>query len=202
MRSVHKKKLRAFHLPALAALLVLPASFAPAQMQTLPAQMQTVTTPPVDAVAITVTRLGPYPNTVTHTNTPFVLDVSNRSGLLEDAYSLLPAVQQSATPQNATQESTGQQDAAQQDPAQQESVEQNTAQQDTAQPDTAQADTTQQDSAPQNAAPQPSVPHLLDLHSTQTQQHDHQTIQLAPGNYQLQFQSHPDWVVNITITAN
>jgi hypothetical protein len=42
---------------------------------------------------------------------------------------------------------------------------------------------------------------FLDLHSTALRQRDHQIIKPLPGNYQLLFKAHPDWVVNITITA-
>jgi hypothetical protein len=196
-KSTNESKPWKFRLPALAAVLVLAAPFAPAQMQTVPAQIQTVNTPPADAIAITVTRFGPYPNTITHANTPFVLDVSNRSGLLEDTYSLLPAVRQTGVLQGTAQQDTTQPDSTQPDATQPDAAQQSTGQRDTAPQGATQPDTTQQ-----STAQQPSVPHLLDLHSTQTQPHDHQTIQLAPGNYQLQFYSHPDWVVNITITAN
>ncbi len=43
---------------------------------------------------------------------------------------------------------------------------------------------------------------LLDLHSTVTKQRDTKLLNPLPGSYQLRFQAHPDWVVDITITAN
>lgn len=50
-----------------------------------------------------------------------------------------------------------------------------------------------------SATPATSV---LDLHSTPTQHRDHEMIKLLPGDYELRFLSHPDWVVSTTITAN
>ncbi|MGH9436536.1 MAG: hypothetical protein ACRD22_01245 [Terriglobia bacterium] len=47
-----------------------------------------------------------------------------------------------------------------------------------------------------------ALPSLLDLHSTHRKQRDHRVIDPLPGNYQLRFHSHPQWVVNITITGN
>jgi hypothetical protein len=44
----------------------------------------------VDAIAIVITRFGPYPAAVTHPAAPFLLFVVNRSGLLEDTFSLIP----------------------------------------------------------------------------------------------------------------
>jgi hypothetical protein len=44
----------------------------------------------VDAVAIVVTRFGPYPAAVTHPAAPFLLFVVNRSGVLEDTFLLIP----------------------------------------------------------------------------------------------------------------
>jgi hypothetical protein len=46
------------------------------------------------------------------------------------------------------------------------------------------------------------LPSLLDLHSTAAKQRDHALICPLPGSYHLVFQSHPDWIVNVTITAN
>lgn len=43
---------------------------------------------------------------------------------------------------------------------------------------------------------------LLDLHSTANGQRDQHLIRPLPGNYELRFRSHPEWVVDITITAN
>lgn len=42
---------------------------------------------------------------------------------------------------------------------------------------------------------------LLALHSTHRKQRDHKLLDPLPGEYQLRFLSHPDWVVNITITG-
>jgi hypothetical protein len=117
---------------------------------TLWGQLQSVnlqSTDQVDAVAIVVTRFGPYPAAITHSQMPFLLCVVNRSGILEDTFSLLlkPAVA---------------------------------------------------------ANPAGAAASLLDLHSTSSRQRDSQLIKAFPGNYQLVFKSHPDWVVNITITAN
>lgn len=100
----------------------------------------------VDAVAITVTRFGPYPTLVTRPQGPFVLAVVNRSGVLDDTFSLV------LKPSDAT-----------------------------------------------GSTPASS---LLDLHSTHSKQRDHQLINPLPGSYQLLFKSHPDWVVDIAITAN
>lgn len=108
-------------------------------------KLQSGTTP--DAIAIVVTRFGPYPASITHSPGPFLLYVVNRSGILEDTFSLVSNPSGAATPPS-------------------------------------------------------SFTSLLDLHSTGSHQRDHQIIQPLPGNYQLLFKSHPDWVVNITITAN
>ncbi len=105
-------------------------------------QMQTVTGPPADAVAITVSRFGPYPAAISHVTTPFIIAVVNRSGVLDDTFSLL------------------------------------------------------------QIDGQKNRHGILDLHSTQSKQRDHQTIDLLPGDYELRFKSHADWVVNITITEN
>lgn len=99
----------------------------------------------VDGVAIVVTRFGPYPTAFSHPAAPFLLSVVNRSGVLEDTFSLV------LKPSSET-----------------------------------------------NAAPAS----LLDLHSTATRQRDHQIIKPLPGDYQLLFKAHPDWVVNITISGN
>lgn len=99
----------------------------------------------VDAVAIVVTRFGPYPASFSQPAAPFLLSIVNRSGVLDDTFSLI------VKPAAAT------------------------------------------DAAPTS---------LLDLRSTPTRQRDHQILKPLPGNYQLRFQSHPDWVVDITITAN
>ena len=99
----------------------------------------------VDAVAIVITRFGPYPAAFTHSAAPFLLLVVNRSGVLEDTFSLLPK------------------------PV---------------------------------AGVAASATSLLDLHATASRQRDHQLINPVPGIYQLVFKSHPDWIVNITITAN
>lgn len=114
-----------------------------AQLQT--PNLQSTAKP--DAIAIVVTRFGPYPASITHSLAPFLLSVVNRSGVLEDTFSLV------ANPSGA-------------------------------------------------ATPPSSFTSLLDLHSTASRQRDHQIIQPLPGNYQLIFKSHPDWVVNITITGN
>ncbi len=113
------------------------------QLQT--PKLQSGTTP--DAIAIVVTRFGPYPASITHSQSPFLLSVVNRSGVLEDTFSLTANVSRALTPPS-------------------------------------------------------SVASLLDLHSTASRQRDHQIVQPLPGKYQLLFKSHPDWVVNITITAN
>jgi hypothetical protein len=99
----------------------------------------------VDAVAIVVTRFGPYPAVFAHPASPFLLSIVNRSGTLEDTFSLI------LKPSTAS----------------------NTA-----------------------------AASLVDLHSTATRQRDHQIVKPLPGHYQLLFQSHPDWVVDITITGN
>lgn len=99
----------------------------------------------VDAVAIVVTRFGPYPASFSHPAAPFLLSVVNRSGVLEDTFSLIikPSSETNAQPAS-----------------------------------------------------------LLDLHSTATRQRDHQIIKPLPGEYQLRFKSHPEWAVDISITAN
>jgi hypothetical protein len=102
----------------------------------------------VDAVAVVVTRSGPYPQTIEHRTGPILLAVVNRSGLIVDTFSLVQAPV------------SGQ------------------------------------------AASSAAAPSLLDLHSTATKQRDSQLIDPLPGSYQLRFLSHPDWVVDITITAN
>lgn len=59
---------------------------------TLWGQLQTVNllaTDQVDAVAIVVTRFGPYPASVMHSQAPFLLFVVNRSGTPEDTFSLV-----------------------------------------------------------------------------------------------------------------
>jgi len=114
-----------------------------AQLQT--PNLQSAAKP--DAIAIVVTRFGPYPTSITHSPTPFLLSVVNRSGVLEDTFSLV------ANPSGAV-------------------------------------------------SPLSAFTSLLDLHSTASRQRDHQIIQPAPGDYQLVFKSHSDWVVNIAITAN
>jgi hypothetical protein len=111
------------------------------QLQT--PNLQSGTTP--DAIAIVVTRFGPYPAAFTHPAAPFLLLVVNRSGVLEDTFSLLPK------------------------PV---------------------------------AGIAAAATSLLDLHATASRQRDHQLINPLPGNYQLVFKSHPDWIVNITIPAN
>jgi hypothetical protein len=111
-------------------------------------QLQTVnlqTGDKVDAVAIVVTRFGPYPASFSHPAAPFLLSVVNRSGVLADTFSLI------LKPSTAS--------------------------------DTAAAS-------------------LLDLRSTANRQRDHQIVKPLPGSYQLRFKSHPEWVVDITITAN
>jgi hypothetical protein len=42
---------------------------------------------------------------------------------------------------------------------------------------------------------------LLDLHSTLQKQHDSAVIAPLPGAYQIVFQSHPNWHVDLTVTA-
>jgi hypothetical protein len=110
-------------------------------------QLQTVNlqgSDKVDAVAIVVTRFGPYPAAFSHPASPFLLSIVNRSGILEDTFSL-------------KLKPSGAGDAA---------------------------------------------ASLVELHSTASRQRDHQIVKPLPGNYQLFFQSHPDWVVDITITGN
>ncbi len=46
-----------------------------------------------------------------------------------------------------------------------------------------------------------SVASLFDLHSDNTKHRDRAIIQPEPGQYELHFKSHPDWIVSITITA-
>lgn len=61
---------------------------------TLWGQLQPVNlqaTDQVDAVAIVVTRFGPYPASITHSQAPFLLSIVNRSGILEDTFSLVLA---------------------------------------------------------------------------------------------------------------
>jgi hypothetical protein len=126
-------------------LLLLPSATALAQLQTPNVQASTH----VDAVAITVTRFGPYPTSITRPQGPFVLFIVNHSGALADTFSLVlkPPASAATTTQGA-------------------------------------------------------LSSLLDLHSTLIKQRDHQLIDPLPGNYQLRFLSHPNWVVNITIDAN
>ncbi len=104
----------------------------------------------VDVLPIVVTRFGPYPASVTRSQGAFVLAVVNRSGILEDTYSLVLAPAAGAAA-----------GSAQTPPAS-----------------------------------------LLGLHSTSSKQRDHQLINPKPGDYQLLFLSHPDWVVTIAISAN
>lgn len=84
MKSIpgNDKKFRLRYFLAWGALLLTPAAVAWCQLQT-------PTGPPVDAIAITVTRFGPYPAAITHANTPFIIAVVNRSGALDDTFSLL-----------------------------------------------------------------------------------------------------------------
>ncbi len=117
----------------------------PAFAQLQPANV--LSTDTIDAVAVRVTRFGPYPASIARKQGAFLLYVSNRSGAIVDTYSLLLA------------------------PA----------------------------SATSSAAAAVS---LLDLHSDNTKNHDHELINPLPGDYELRFKSHPDWVVSITITAN
>lgn len=42
---------------------------------------------------------------------------------------------------------------------------------------------------------------LLDLHSTFRKQRDHKLLDPLPGDYELRFLAHPDWLVNITVTS-
>lgn len=42
-----------------------------------------------DAVVITFTRLGPYPSSINHTAAPFALCIENRSGVLDDTFSVV-----------------------------------------------------------------------------------------------------------------
>lgn len=113
------------------------------------AQLQTPNlqaTDKVDAVAIVVTRFGPYPNVITHAATPFLLSIVNRSEVRAETYSLVRK--------------------------------------------------------PASSTSGASASSLLDLHSTASRQRDHQIIKPLPGNYQLLFAAHPDWVIDITITDN
>jgi hypothetical protein len=66
------------------------------------------------------------------------------------------------------------------------------------------ADTFSLVQAPAGASPASTATaaSLLDLHSTLTKQRDTKLLNPLPGTYQIRFQAHPDWVVNITITAN
>jgi hypothetical protein len=123
---------------ALALGLLVFVAVVPVVAQLQPVNLQA--TDQVDAIAIVVTRFGPYPNSFTHPATPFLLSIVNRSGTLEDTFSL---VKNGSTAANS----------------------------------------------------------LLDLHSTSVRQRDHQIIKPVAGSYQLLFRSHPDWVVNVTITA-
>lgn len=107
----------------------------------------------VPGVAITITRFGPYPTSIQRPEGPFVLFIANRSGVLDDKFSLVKKLAA-----GDTAEATGGASAA--------------------------------------------LPSLLDLHSTHRKQRDHRLIDLLPGSYQLRFQSHPNWVVNIAITGN
>lgn len=130
------------------AALLLVLAIAPAGAQQLqPVNLQA--TDQIDAVAIVLTRFGPYPASFTHPATPFLLSIVNRSGVLEDTISIIYNPSGAANPPSS--------------PA--------------------------------------SVTSLLDLHSTSLRQRDHQIIKPLPGNYQLTFKAHPDWVVNVTITA-
>lgn len=99
-----------------------------------------------DAVVITLTRLGPYPSSIRHTAAPFVLCIVNRSGVLDDTFSV---VQVSGPGQGNGR-----------------------------------------------------GPSLLDLRSTRAKQRDRGLTQLIPGTYQFVSQSHPGWIVTITIGAN
>lgn len=131
----------------LTAALLLSLAVLPVAAQLQPVNLQASDQP--DAIAIVLTRFGPYPNSFTHAATPFLLSIVNRSGVLEDTFSLI------SNPSGAPQ------------------------------PPVTPADVTS----------------LLDLHSTNTRQRDHQIIKPVPGSYQLIFKAHPDWVVNITIAA-
>jgi hypothetical protein len=131
---------------ALSGITLVPFAAAVAQLQ--PVNLQG--NDQVDAVAIVLTRFGPYPNSFTHTATPFLLSIVNRSGVLEDTFSIIR--NPSGTP-----------------------------------------------NPPALAA---ALSSLLDLHSTHSRQRDHQIIKPLPGTYQIVFKAHPDWVINVTITAN
>jgi hypothetical protein len=55
-------------------------------------QLQTLHLQPsqkVPAVAITITRFGPYPTSIQRPEGPFVLFIANRSGVLDDKFSLV-----------------------------------------------------------------------------------------------------------------
>jgi len=52
----------------------------------------------VDVITIRLTRFGAYPASVTHKHGPFVLLVSNRSGMLDDTYSLTRKLPATANP--------------------------------------------------------------------------------------------------------
>jgi hypothetical protein len=118
----------------------------PAMAQLKPVNLQGSDKP--DTVAIRITRFGPYPATVTRQAGPFLLFISNRSGVISDTYSLFlkPAVAVGPVVADVTS--------------------------------------------------------LLDLHSLVNKQRDYQMIDLLPGDYELRFQSHPEWVVSIKVTAN
>jgi len=52
----------------------------------------------VDVITIRLTRFGAYPASVTHKHGPFVLLISNRSGTLDDTYSLTRKLPAGANP--------------------------------------------------------------------------------------------------------
>lgn len=78
------KRLTAFVLAVLA--LCMPAF---AQLQPSPQVSGAV-----DIIQITVTRFGPYPGSITHSATPFLLCIVNRSGVLEDTFSVVQGATQ------------------------------------------------------------------------------------------------------------
>ncbi len=85
MRRVARRKPACRATALVAAFLSLAASL-PAQLQ--PPNLQPSDKP--DAVLITVTRFGPYPATISHSGLkPFVLCLVNRSGVLDDTFSLV-----------------------------------------------------------------------------------------------------------------
>lgn len=106
----------------------------------------------VDIVDVHLTPRGPWPTAITHAHTPFILYISNRSGVLADTYSFILKRPGNGGTNISTAANT-------------------------------------------------AMLSLLDLHSDNTKHHDQQIVKPSPGEYELRFQSHPDWIVSFTITA-